>query len=219
MKFRIVLRRIHFRRSMRGQGSDEVLFLARAGGVSFNLRGLKADVTHVDHYDFPEASGSVEVDSGKAKEITMRFSCMSTDGHFDHGEITHTLSKPFKPRDERLNTTNYVLDWTVETALGRGAPKDIRACRQEDSSITCTTASGSEFPLELEAHCVIPSPVHKPGKFTISKWASSIRNQGPIFVSPGDPINVIPNPSAVPLLDPGDANAGTGARIQATYYK
>jgi len=200
-------------------------------------------------FALPEAIWSTIVDVRNLTQLVVRFQAKEDDVFVDDdlGTVQHTLRFPFQ-QDRfafRHGTAFYLLDWEVQLSAGGGfgrhAPNTVFATRQNAGSVTCTTVSGNTFRARMEVHPVRPVPSTPPASAVpvrpvFPPGTPEETNTGGTTVSANSPINVIPNPSVIPILGvaanapPGPhtdaqldaanwANARNCARIEFTSYK
>ena len=142
---------------------------------------------------------------------------------------------------EILSTDNAHLIWSVRPVANirqRGPnPYTVAASRSHSGSVRYTTVSGrsSQFRMEICPVRPVPPDNQLPPRPVITRFLPSWRNGLGTDVRATDPINVLPNPAVIPLLDPpagegGDAltdqqqdlannaNQRNSARLHCSFY-
>jgi hypothetical protein len=167
--------------------------------------------------------------------VRVSFQVKDQDVFFDDdiGTVEYLLRRNVSQDNYRpflIRNQYFILLWSVElSVLGRfglHSPDTVFATRQHSGSVSCTTVSGGSFMARMEICPVRPTPPDGslPPRPALSATAAAIyenRNIGnmvPTNITPTCPINIIPNPSAIPILTAADANVNTAARIEYTYY-
>ena len=156
----------------------------------------------------PAATWSAEVDvTGKA-QVVVTFNGMDEDLLFDDdlGTVGQTLRPPWAERSFRQDTEFFTLEWGVELLVdghfGHHPPDEVFACRSAAGNAACTTVSGVPIIARIEIHPVRPVPAALPPRGLPAGPVLSVENNGGTAIAPGDPINVVPNPSVIPILKP-----------------
>jgi hypothetical protein len=229
-KIKVTFKRIYTINDADWFGSGEFYFQATVDGHAAGNPGSTFDAVEGKWFDLPSPDWSAVVDVAGKNQIVVKFHGKDRDLVFDDdlGSVTYTLRRPFTQSNYRHRTEYFVLDWDVELlvdgAYGMHPADAVFACRENPGSINCTTVSGTTFQARMEIHEVRPTPP-----------AADVPPRRPVFppgtpaavqntaatppISPADPINVIPNPSVIPILTAVEATALTAARIEFSYYR
>lgn len=221
-------------------GSGEFYFIVSVDGRPVGDRHQIFNAVERQWINLPAAQWSAVVDVRGKNQVIIRFEGKDEDLVFDDdlGSVTHTLRPPWQQRDFRHSTRYYTIEWSVEVAVegrfGRHLPNEVYACREHAGSLDCTTVSGVTIPARMEFHPVRPvPPAGLPPRPPLPAGTPerAVTNTGGAVVTPTDPINIIPNPSVIPILSPPatplplPANAPpvatdqNSARIEFTYYR
>ncbi len=130
-------------------------------------------------------------------------------------------------------TTEYILDWSVTVEGGAAdaqLPDHVDASRLHARHQGRSTISGTGTHPIVEFDPIVPVPeigswkgpmMHGWKRRVRSKLTSNVWNSDlkyPIRVDDMSPLNVFPNPGAIPLLAAADQNMHKCARIQFTRY-
>ena len=211
-------------------GSGEFYFIASVDGKDVGDKGITFDAVEGRWIDLPQPEWSAIVDVTNKHRVIVRFHGKDQDLSFDDelGSIKYDLKPNWKQAQYRHSTKYFTLDWDVELEVsgvfGRHAPDVVFACRENPGSVSCTTVAGGAFMGRMEAHEVRPTPPasdlppRRPA-FPDGTAPASLNTFGTPAISPTDPINIIPNPSVIPILTADAANATTCAQIEYTYYR
>ncbi len=194
--------------------------------------------------DLPQPAWSKVVEVDTTRKVSLEFQYVERDflgKDAIRGTLHETLSWPFQQLERRSPHPTFQLEWQVEIEVdgkfGRHPPARVYACRQVPTGFTCTTVDGSEFPAWLEFHPVRPVPlaphaqIRRPKLRADDQPCTNFNGTEPTST---DPINIIPNPPVIPLLDPPPnperrgtpsefdhatwANFRNCARLEFTYY-
>ncbi len=246
-RVKVIFRRVFVRDDSDFFGDGEFFFDATVGGTAVGDHRIFRAVERRS-ISLPEAVWSTVVNVRTLSQLVVRFRATEEDIIFDDnlGIVQHTLRLPFRQTRFafRHGTSFFLLDWEVELAVGgrfgHHAPTDVFATRQNTGSVTCTTVSGSRFRARMECHPVRPVPAPPPatllpGRPAFPAGTASENNTGGTSPQANSPINVIPNPSVIPILGPANtappgphtnaaldaanwANPRNCARIEFTRY-
>ncbi|MEW6505932.1 MAG: hypothetical protein AB1457_18425, partial [Chloroflexota bacterium] len=235
-RIRVIFRHVDVLRDADTFGSGEWYFIASVDGRSVGDRNQIFDAYENRSINLPQPQWSIEIDvTGRdlnANPVRVRFQVMDSDVTFDDdlGTVEYQLRRNVSQgnfRTFRTRNRYYILHWRVElSVLGRFGlhpPDAVFATRQHSGNVSCTTVSGGSFMARMEICPVRPTPpdASLPPRPALSAAAAAIaseRNDAPINITPASPINIIPNPSAIPILTPAEANAQSAARIEFSYY-
>jgi hypothetical protein len=104
---------------------------------------------------------------------------------------------------------------------GRVVPESVFACRTQVGGTSYTTVGGGDA-MRVEVSPVRPffgDPEMTPRKRPVLLAGNGWRNyDGAGWIKATDPLNVVPNPSVIPIIASGAVTATNAARIEVTYY-
>jgi len=245
-RIKVTFHRVFVRSDADWFGSGDFYFIASVDGQSVGNRRQIFDANEGRWIDLDPMRWSAIVDVSGKQRVEVRFQGMDEDLFFDEdlGTVGRGLRAPWAQRDYSQKTKYFIVEWSVELAIegafGRHPPDEVFACRENLGSCICTTVSGTRIVARLECHPVRPVPASVPPRPVFPPGTgAAVNNRGnaTIFPSPiavGDPplspLNVISNPSVIPILSPpGGAAPPAGspptatpsnvARIECTYYR
>jgi hypothetical protein len=242
-RIRVSFRRVEVLRDADTFGSGEWYFIASVDGnpVPRTPEDRNERFDAYEHRPIPllQPQWSMEIDvTGRdlnSNPVRVSFQVKDDDVTFDDdlGTVEFQLRRNVSQgnfRSFRTRNRYFILHWSAELSVQGGfgphPPDSVFATRQHSGSVSCTTVSGRSFMARMEICPVRPVPPDGPGtslppRPPLSPAAAAIapeRNDGPINVTSASPINIIPNPSAIPILTVAEANAQTAARIEFSYY-
>jgi hypothetical protein len=235
-KIKVILKRVFVKDDADWFGSGEFYFTATIDGRAVGDRSQIFDAREGQWINLPAASWSAEVDvTGKA-EVVVTFNGKDEDLIFDDdlGTITYKLRPPWAERTFRHDTEYFSLEWGVELSVdgrfGHHAPNEVFACRAAGGNANCTTVSGVPIVARIEIHPVRPVPPALPPRGLPAGPVLGVDNNGGTVITPASDINIIPNPSVIPILTapggpapaagaPPVADATNSARIEVTFYR
>jgi len=235
-KIKVIFKRVFVKNDADWFGSGEFYFTATVDGRPVGDRSHIFDAREGRWIDLPPAVWSAEVDvTGKA-QVVVRFNGKDDDVFFDDdlGSVSYTLKPPWSEQNFRHDTEYFGLEWGVELFIdgrfGHHAPTDVFACRAVAGNAACTTVSGVPIIARVEIHPVRPVPPALPPRGLPAGPVLGVDNKGGTAITPASDINVIPNPSVIPILTPPGgpapaagalpvADATNAARIEVTFYR
>ena len=252
-KIKVVFRRVFVKNDEDWVGDGEFYFITSVDGVRVGNPDVDYDAIEGQWINLPQPLWSREVDVTNKAEIVVRFKGKERDTISDDDlgpEMVYKIKRPWKegPRQPYV-TDDYILEWGVEL-LVEGSynphpPNTVFACRSNAGATVCNTVSGTEITARMEIHPVIPMPSDAPvpvGGAAIfpprpafpAGTGPDVRNPnngGHAAITAADPINIIHNPSVIPILSapppaaapaagaPPVADATNAARIEFTWYR
>lgn len=235
-RIKVTFRRVRVLKDADSVGSGEWYFIATVDGRSVGDRNRIFDAEEGRSISLPEGQWEHTVDvTGRdlnSHPVVLRFQVKDSDltSDDDLGTIERRLRQDVSQghfTTHRDRNQYFILEYTVELSVGGRfgfhPPDSVFATRQHSGSVSCTTVSGGSFMARMEVCPVRPTPPDRtlPPRPRLSAAEARIaaeRNGGAANITPASPINIIPNPSAIPILSPADANANTAARIEFSYY-
>jgi hypothetical protein len=217
-------------------GTGEWYFVAEVDGRPVGNRDRIFNAEEGRSISLPEAQWSIAINvTGRdldSNPVRVRFQGFDQDviSDDDLGTVEYRLRRNVQQgnfRSIRTATRYYILHYRVELSVG-GAfglhPADaVFATREHNGSVGYTTVLGQSFSARMEFCPVRPTPadIVLPPRPPVTGPLALLppeRNDAATNVSPGDPINIVPNPSAIPILTAAGANAQTAARVEFSYY-
>jgi hypothetical protein len=228
-RIKVIFRRVYVINDADWFGSGEFYFMASVDGKNVGNR-VTFDAVEGRWINLPQPLWSAVVDVTAKREVAVNFRGKDEDKFFDEelGSISYVLRPTWRQTQHRHSTKYFTLEWDVELevsgAFGSHPPDTVFACRQNLSSLTCTTVGGSAFMARMEVHEVRPTPPaadtppRRPA-FPAGTVPAALNTAATPAISPTDPINVIPNPPVIPIMLPAYANTNTCARIEYSYYR
>jgi hypothetical protein len=230
-RIRVIFRRLLVRDDSDWWGSGEFYFVASVDGNSIGDRNQNRNqifrAVEGRWIDLPQRQWSKTVEIRNKSEVQVQFQVMEDDIFLDDdlGTVRHILRPTWRQRRFRHGNRFFLLEWRVELSVrgqfGWHGGREVFACRQQGQSHRCATVSGSPARHRLEICPVIPTPAenHLPPRPTFPYGTQGMENDiGYNFLSPGLSINTLSNPAVIPLLTLAQANHGTAAKIEMTYY-
>ena len=235
-KIKVILKRVLVKDDADWFGSGEFYFTATVDGRPVGNSRQIFDARAGQWINLPAAAWSAEVDVTNKVQVVMRFNGKDEDVFFDDdlGSVTHTLRPPWAERNFRQDTEYFGLEWGVELFVdgrfGHHAPDEVFACRAAAGNAACTTVSGVPIIARVEIHPVRPVPPALPPRGLPAGPVLGVDNNLGTNITPTSDINVIPNPSVIPILTapggaapaagaPPVADATNAARIEVTFYR
>lgn len=228
IRIKVIFKRVRVLKDADWFGSGEFIFTARVAGRNVGTSQV-FDAIEGQNIVLDEAVWSAVVDVTNLASVVVSFEGEDEDVFFNDnlGSVNYTLRAPWQQREFTHNTEYFSLTWGVEIevegSFGRHAPGEVYACRENNGSLDCTTVSGAVIPARMEIHPVRPVPptASLPPRPALPSGTAelSVVNGALTAVTPTSDINVVPNPSVIPILTPAQANAQTAARIEFTYYR
>lgn len=237
-KIKVVFKRVFVKSDADWFGSGEFYFNVTVDGKKVGDKQT-FDARQGKWIDLPEAKWFAEVDLAGKTEVVVVFNGKDEDLFFDDdlGTVRYTLRPPWGQREFSDQTEFFTLEWEVLLMVnGRfehHPPNEIIACRATAGNATCTTVSGVPIIARFEVHPVRPVPTAAgdlPPRGLPAGPELGVLNGGGTVINPGDPINIVPNPSVLPILTapggaapaagaPPVADANNAARIEVTFYR
>jgi len=227
MRIKVIFDRVYVRNDADTFGSGEFYFIAEVDGQTVGNRSTIFNAVERSWLDLPDDQWSAVVDVRNKTRVEVRFQGRDDDVFCDDdlGSISYVLRPPWRQRTFRSRTRYYVLEWRVELEVhgqfGRHAPLEVFACRQQSGAHECTTVSGARAQHRIEICPVVPVPgdgdLPPRPRFPAGTHGERTAPQA-IFLAPGHPPNVVPNPAVIPILAQTAATADTAARIEITHY-
>jgi hypothetical protein len=244
-RIKVIFKRVYVVNNADWFGSGEFYFDAKIDGKAVGDKRI-FDAREGAWINLDAALWSLVVDVSKKASVAVSFHGYDEDVFLDDdlGSISHVLKPPWAARDYRKTTKYFLLEWSVELAVdgkfGVHGPKEVFATRSHNGALSCNTIDGSILEARLEFHPVIPTPSdvptvppsfpkRPPALFGTAKYNTGI--SGGVAVTAASPINVLPNPSVIPILSPPPpaaapgagsppvADATNAARIEFSYYQ
>jgi hypothetical protein len=210
-------------------GEGDFTFSATVDGRAVGNPASIFEAPNNTWIDLPAGSWSAAVDvNGKAEvKVTFKGTRQGFFSNSDLGSISYKVKQPYIQQNYRSTTQYFTLEWSVELevegAFGMHPPGAVFACREFNGSLGCTTVSGAALLERLEFCPVRPVPAAAslpPRPVFPAAAAAAVSNAAGVpVINPGDPINIIPNPAVIPIMQPADANANTAAHIEFTFYR
>lgn len=235
-RIRVIFMHVDVLRNSDTFGSGEWIFIASVDGRSVGDQNRIFDAYENRSINLPQPQWSIEIDvTGRdlnSNPVRVSFQVRDQDvtSDDDLGTVEYQLRRNVSQGNYRTFRTRnryYILHWRAElSVLGRFGlhpPDAVFATRQHSGNVSCTTVSGGSFMARMEICPVRPTPpdASLPPRPAMSATAAAIApelNGKATKITPASPINIIPNPSAIPILTAADANANTAARIEFSYY-
>jgi hypothetical protein len=252
-KIKVVFKRVYVKNDEDWLGDGEFYFIASVDGNKVGNPDINYDAVEGHWIDLPEALWSKEVDVTAKASVVVRFKGKERDLLWDDDlgpELVYTLKPPWQ-EGPRLphKTDDYILEWEVQLLVAGSyaahPPDTVFACRSAAGATVCTTVSGTQLTARMEIHPVVPVvndapvpvggtavfPPRPPFPAATGPPQKNPNSVGLPAIAPGDPINIIRNPSVIPILSapppaaapaagsPPVADANNAARIEYTWYR
>jgi hypothetical protein len=210
-------------------GTGDLVFTAMVDGRPAGNASTKFTANPNAWIDLPADQWSGLVNVLTKTDVQVSFLCkrkrfFSDD---DLGGFSYKVKKPWVQQNYQSTNRFLFIEWRVELevegAFGFHPPDSIFACREANGSLACNTVSGGALVERIEfcpirpvpaAAVLPPRPAFPPGA-----PAPVLNGAAVPPINPGDPINIVPNPAVIPILQPADAKANTAAKIEFTYYR
>jgi len=237
-RIKVILKRVFVKKDADWFGSGEFYFICSVDGKTVGDKSKIFDARVGKWIALPAKTWSAEVDVAGKSSVQMRFNGKDDDVLWDDdlGTVSYTLRPPWTQRELRHDTEFFTLEWSVELLVdgrfGHHPPDAVFACRAANGTASCTTVSGVPIVARVEVHPVRPVPplANLPPRGLPAGPVLGVDNNGGTSISPGDPINIVPNPSVIPILTapggaapaagaPPIADATNAARIEVTFYR
>ncbi|HET9959407.1 MAG TPA: hypothetical protein VFQ61_33180 [Polyangiaceae bacterium] len=235
-RIKVLLKRVFVKNDADWFGSGEFYFTCDVDGRRVGNREQIFTARTREWIVLPAAAWSAVVDVTNKAQVVVHFNGKDDDLFWDDdlGTVAYTLRPPWAERSFRSETEFFILEWGVELevdgAFGHHPPNEVFACRSAAGNATCTTVSGVPITARIEIHPVRPVPASLPPRGLPAGPVLGVLNDQGTTISPGDPINIVPNPSVIPILTaPGGAAPAAGAppvadatncaRIEVTFYR
>lgn len=169
---------------------------------------------------------SAEVEISGTKVVPVKFKVEEAGGLWDSdvGSRTKELKWPFTEGQRTIENPNFKVFFKVELEVlgefGHHHGDEVFACRNHAGSQECTTVAGDPAKTRIEVCEVWPVPpaAHMPERLS-SPGKPTFKSTNGVKVAHNHPINVLPNPSVIPVLVPGKATKKNAARIQVNFYQ
>jgi hypothetical protein len=246
-RLKVIFKRVHVRKDFDDIGDGEFFFIATVGGQTVgNRRIFPAVEGRVIELPPAEWSGTVNVLA--LDQVLLTFQVKESDpfdAEEDLGTAQHILRRPFKQEQFTAANEAWLLEFEIELsvtgAFGRHPPDAVFATRTVAGGVTAVTVSGNSFLARGEIHPVRPVPAPPPAtalpvRPEFGGAPVEVTNSAGTAITATDPINVVPNPSVIPLLGPAAAapagpltpqaldaatfaNARNCSRIELTYFR
>ncbi len=226
---KVTFKRVHVTKAgKRGHGIWN--FVATVDGTQLHPSDTLLVTDYESTMDLPSNEWSRVVDVSAKNQFTAEFKVRDNFDNSDIGSVQVQLSAPYAQFEVTRKTANFILEYSVELevegAYGQHPPSTIFATRASvgtPGASDFSTVSGSSFLARFEACDVRPTPPMVDGtdrpNFPVSAPAAFL-NQGAVSrITADSPINVIPNPSVIPILTPREVTTENVARIELTYYR
>ena len=245
-QIRVTFRRVHVLMDADDVGSGNWYFIATVDGDPVGDRNRIFDAEDGRSIPLDERQWQTIIDvRGRdlnSMPVIVRFQVKDFDDLSPDdalGSVTRTLRSGrsqgnFRRYQDDFALGFFTLDWRVEFMVsgqfGFEHPTyAVFATRQHPGSVSCTTISGRSFMARMEICPVIPLPPDPDDMPPRPQRAGALMGIFPVtnredgtIVRPDSPINIIPNPSAIPILNAADLTAAEldnqAARIEFTYY-
>ncbi len=237
-RIKIIFESVYVYRDADSVGSGDWYFIANVDGLSVGDRNREFNAEENRPIPLPQPQWSKEINvAGRDLNndpVIVRFQVKDSDltSDEDLGSIELRLRRDVRQGSDSIEDyrrrnpyfrLNYKIELSVLGRFGPHPPDAVFATRHHQGSVSCTTVSGGSFTARMEICPVFPIPDDAgfvPISFPRPPNAPPQRNVTyvPEDLNPNSPINYIPNPPAIPILSPADANANTAARIEFTYY-
>jgi hypothetical protein len=229
-RLRVTFTTVAVREEPRLWGPGEWSFRASVDGTAVGDPTARFPVaTRRDTIALPAAAWTLELDVGARDRIDVEFggTARRADGDVDLGTVRWQMRFPFSQDDRTLSNRHFAVIVRVELmiagAYGPHARTDVFACREVAGRPICTTVSGRRFTPRIEFCEVLPLPPDSalpPRPAQPAGTPAGVRNRGGHRnISPTDPINLVRNPAAIPVLAAADADLNTAACIEHTFYR
>lgn len=252
-KIKVVFKHVFVKNDEDWIGDGDFYFIASVDGVRVGNPDVNFDAIEGQWINLPQPLWSQEVDVTNKAEVVVRFKGKERDLIWDDDlgpEMVYKIKRPWQegPR-QPYQTDDYTLEWGVELLVagsyGAHPPDTVFACRSNAGATVCNTVSGTVLTARMEIHPVIPMPSDAPvpvgGTAIFPPRPPFPAGTGPAQYNPNngghaaivaaDPINIIHNPSVIPILSapppaaapaagaPPVADATNAARIEYTWYR
>ncbi len=244
-RIKVILKRVYVINDADWFGSGEFYFQAQIDDKAVGNAKQIFNAREGAWINLDPAAWSLVVDVSAKTSVKMKFHGYDQDVFCDDdlGSISHELKPPWTARDYRHATKYFLLEWSVELAIdgrfGLHGPKEVFATRSHAGALSCTTVDGSTMEARLEIHPVVPTPPdaptvppsfprRPPALSGTAKYNAGLA--AGVTVIPASPLNILPNPSVIPILSPPGgpapaagappvATADNTARIEFSYYR
>ena len=227
-KIRITVRDLVWRKS-KTIGSYKVRIHPKAAGVDFgrNRDAVYKNLKPGSHLEFGADRQSDEIDVTNLDTLPVQIIAYDSKGQSVVATATRSLDYPF--RQEIFSVDCDYFSATVEAQLkAQGVfrkhhPDEVFACRSTQQATVVTTVSGrtaARFEICPVRPVFVDAPhmVHRKRPLP-DQGDQPFRNYaGAGWIAPTSPLNVIPNPSVVPILPTAQVGAANTARLEVTYY-
>ena len=227
-RIKVIFRLVHVNHDADLVGNGEFYFIASVDGAPVGDRNRIFTAVEGRFITLPQPQWSHIVDVRNKTEVRARFQGKEEDAVVDEdlGTVEHVLRPPWRQIGFITRRTHYyILQISVELEVrgqfGQHAPLEVFACRQHAGSYQCSTVSGTPVRHRLEICPVMPVPSDAvlPPRPAFPPGTQGVQNvSGVIFLAETSPINTIPNPAVIPILEHPLATPQTAAQIQITYY-
>jgi hypothetical protein len=229
-RLKVIFKRVWVLNDADWFGSGEFYFTASVDGRSVGDTSKIFDAVEGTWINLPEATWSAVVDvTGKAT-VVVKFAGKDQDLFFDDdlGSITYTLRRDYQQNILRHRTKYFILEWEVllevAGAFALQPPSTVYACRGAVGNNNCVTVSGASFLARMEFHECRPTPngvADAPNRpvFPVAAAPAVLNIGGVGALNPADPLNIIPNPSVIPIIAAASVTDQNAARIEFTWYR
>lgn len=224
-KIKVTLKRVLFKRGGKKipgsgvVGYDATIDKKRVGSATEMFKGAKGKWRFLQSRRLAvhELGWSAEVNVKNKYQVVIKVECKDNDKEKPTtvGTVNVTLTWPYTQAfgaladaDNDLFMLQYDVELYVGGGFGRHQPNRLFACRQHTSSATATSVSGGKTGVRMEIHPVRPTPTKglptRPRSMRRRRIDPTqvVQNTAAVDVEPGSALNVIPNPSVIPILKP-----------------
>lgn len=209
-------------------GPGQWFFKITVNGKTIGDASAKFKVKKGDVIKLP-ASWLSEVDVSALNQVNIEFTAFASRPLLDKqmGKISIVLNYPFSQGPRNGGNKYFFLDCSVQLSVGgtfaAHNANEIFASRLTGGQHICTTVSGARVASRIEFCEVRPTPpaASMPPRpsFSAAVAAENTNTAGNPTVNPADPLNIIPNPPVIPIIDKANATNQNAARIEYTYYR
>jgi len=239
MQVRVTFTRVEVKKDGDWIGAGDWYFPAEIDGASVGRSRDIFSARENDDINLPAADWHGIVDVRGKDEFDIEFQVMDKDPirDDDMGTVALPIQRPYAEGDFHEEAQNFVVHWTVELevagSFGPHPAGTVFATRRNPGAgdVTYETVAGVRQNARMEIHPVRPtsSDLNMPMRPPMPVGTTVVRNGNGVAVTDASDLNVIPNPSVIPVLSspalvgppPQNqpvATAQNAPKIEFTYY-
>ena len=210
MQVRVTFTRVEVKKDGDWIGAGDWYFPAEIDGARVGRSRDIFSARENDDINLPAADWHGIVDVRGKDEFDIEFQVMDQDpiSDDDMGTVTHTIRRPYRQGNFSGRTRNFVVHWTVELEVAGGygphPAGTVFATRRNPGAgdVTYETVAGVRQRARMEIHPVRPNPpdANLPPRPPVPAGVTVVRNGGAVAVTDASDLNIVPNPSVLPIL-------------------